>query len=202
MNSIYLQVITIFEILVCLAAADGQFLSRPELSVPRLNITVAANGNVVEKGFIFITPTRGFAEGSKGPIQPGAYIFRDDGELVWSGVGYHAGWVANFRPDIWNGKPYLRAFQGTLDSTHGRMYGFHTLLGSDYEVVKKVRVGSHRLVSAHEFRVLDEKTVLIETPIEKPISLKPWGGDDEQKWILSSGFQGWLPSSRLSPWTN
>jgi len=151
---------------------------------------VPSKAGEVENGFIFIAPYGGFADSHKGPVQPGAYIYRDDGELVWSGVGYHAGWVANFRPDVWDGKPHLRAFQGQLDHLHGRMYGFHTLLGSDYEVRKVVRAGSHRLVSAHEFRIVDGKTALIETPIPRSISLKPWGGDDEQTWILSGGFQG------------
>jgi len=175
--------------LASMAAADWRYRSRPELAVPTLNITVPA-GDSAEKGLIFISQNEGFAEGHKGPTQPGAYIYRDDGELVWSGTGYHAGWVANFRPDNWNGKQYLRAFQGRLDREHGRMFGYHTLLGSDYEVAKVVRVGSHRLVSAHEFRLVDGKTALIETPIPRQVSLKPWGGDEDQKWVLSGGCQG------------
>ncbi|KAJ3956856.1 hypothetical protein N0V92_006570 [Colletotrichum tropicale] len=175
--------------LASLAAADWRFRSRPELAAPRLNITVPADRNVVEKGFIFVAPYEGFEEGHHGPVQPGAYIFRDDGELVWSGIGHHSGWVANFRPDTWNGKPYLRAFQGSLDGKHGRMFGYHTLLGPDYEVAKVVKVGSHRLVSAHEFRLVDGKTALVETPIPRTVSLKPWGGTAEQNWILSGGFQ-------------
>ncbi|KAL6362774.1 hypothetical protein LRP88_04079 [Fusarium phalaenopsidis] len=147
--------------LASFAAADWQYRSRPDLAVPRLNITVPADRDLVEKGYIFVTPYEGFADGHKGPVQPGAYIFRDDGELVWSGLGYHSGWVANFVPDTWNGETYLRAFQGKLDGTHGRMYGYHVLLGSDYEVAKVVRAKSHRLTSAHEFRLVDE--VDIET---------------------------------------
>lgn len=178
--------------LACVAANEFQFFSRPELVVPRLNITVAADRNAVEKGLIFVAPYAGFSQGSYGPVQPGAYIFRDDGEVVWSGVGYHAGWVANFRPDNWNGKPYLRAFQGSLDAPHGRMYGFNTLLGNDYELVKKVRIGSHRLLSAHEFRLIKGKTALVENPIARPVPLRRWGGDDTQNWIVSGGFQGIL----------
>ncbi|KAK1657704.1 ASST-domain-containing protein [Colletotrichum godetiae] len=174
--------------LVSTITADWQFRSRPDLAPPRLNITVPA-ANSVEKGFIFVAPYAGFEDGNSGPNQPGAYIFRDDGELVWSGIGYYAGWVANFRPDTWNGKQYLRGFQGLLDKHHGRMFGYHTLLGSDYEVAKVVRVGSHRLVSAHEFRLVDGKTALVETPIPKPVSLKPWGGSEDQTWIISGGFQ-------------
>ncbi|KAJ0307950.1 hypothetical protein COL516b_003925 [Colletotrichum fioriniae] len=134
-------------------AADWQFRSRPDLAPPRLNITIPA-GNSGGKGFIFVAPYAGFEQGNSGPNQPGAYIFRDDGELVWSSIGYYAGWVANFRPDTWNGKRYLRGFQGLLDGHHGRMFGYHTLLGSDYEVAKV-----------------------------------PWGGSEDQNWIISGGFQ-------------
>ncbi|KAH6697811.1 ASST-domain-containing protein [Verticillium dahliae] len=136
------------------ASADLRFRSRPELAIPRLNIRTPAYGHATEKGLIFITPYEGFAEGHQGPTQPGAYIIRDDGELVWSGTGFHAGWGANFRPETWDGKQYLRVFQGTL-------MGFMDV----------VRAGSHRSVSAHEFRV-------------------PWGGSNDQRWIVSGGFQG------------
>ncbi|KAJ3526067.1 hypothetical protein NM208_g11361 [Fusarium decemcellulare] len=175
--------------LVSLAAADWQYRSRPELAAPRLNITVPADREAVEKGYIFIAPYEGFAEGHKGPVQPGAYIFRNDGELVWSGVGYHSGWVANFVPDTWKGEPYLRAFQGKLDGSHGRMYGYHVLLGSDYRVAKVVQTRSHSLTSAHEFRIVDGKTALVENPTPRTISLEPWGGDEGQNWIVSGGFQ-------------
>ncbi|CAH0055885.1 unnamed protein product, partial [Clonostachys solani] len=168
-----------------LVVADSRFVTRPELAVPKLNITVPARGGEVGEGLIFVAPYLGFEEGSHGPTQPGAYIFRDDGELVWSGVGYHAGWVANFRPDTWGGKPYLRAFQGRLDGPHGRMYGFHTLLGDDYELAKKLKVGNHRLVSAHEFKLIEGKTVLVETPTPVVVSLSPWGGSKDQNWIVS-----------------
>ncbi|CRK36893.1 hypothetical protein BN1708_007234, partial [Verticillium longisporum] len=154
------------------ASADLRFRSRPELAIPRLNITTPAYGHATEKGLIFITPYEGFAEGHQGPTQPGAYIIRDDGELVWSGTGFHAGWGANFRPETWDGKQYLRVFQGTLMC-----------------FMDVVRAGSHRSVSAHEFRVVDGKTALIETPIPRIISLKPWGGSNDQRWIVSGGFQ-------------
>ncbi|KAF4927959.1 hypothetical protein CGCVW01_v002183 [Colletotrichum viniferum] len=154
-----------------------------------LVVPIAYETGLPEEGFIFVAPYEGFEEGHRGPVQPGAYIFRDDGELVWSGIGHHSGWVANFRPDTWNGKPYLRAFQGSLDGKHGMMFGYHTLLGPDYEVAKVVKVGSHRLVSAHEFRLVNGKTALVETPIPRTVSLKPWGGTAEQNGSSQEGFK-------------
>ncbi|KAL2865973.1 arylsulfotransferase family protein [Aspergillus lucknowensis] len=170
------------------ALADWQYLSRPDLSPPKLNITVPAKSSV-EAGYIFIAPYSGFEEGSVGPEQPGAYIFRDNGDLIWSGIGYLAGYVANFGPTVVDGKPVLRAAQGLLDGSHGRMFGDHSILNDHYETVKVVRAASHHLVSVHEFEVVDGRSVLIEVPVPVPLDLSPFGGDEDQKWILSSGFQ-------------
>ncbi|KAF1995110.1 hypothetical protein P154DRAFT_612009 [Amniculicola lignicola CBS 123094] len=174
--------------LVATCFADWQFRSRPDLAPPRLNITVPAHPSA-ESGYIFIAQYNGFDTGSWGPEQPGAYIFRDNGDLVWSSVGYLGGWITNFAPIVWKGKLALKAFEGILDAGHGRMYGKHSILNEKYEIVKTVRPGAHRLVSCHEFRALEGGTVLVETPVSVPIDLKPWGGDGGQNWIVSNGFQ-------------
>lgn len=176
--------------LATLAAADLRFKSRPEFNIPTLNITVPATGKNVEEGYIFAALYEQFGPlASTGPVQPGPYIFRDDGELVWSGVGYTAGWAANFVPDTWKGKRYLRAFQGSLDFKHGRMFGTHVLLDQNYNNVKTVKAGNHKWNSAHEFNIIDGENVLIEVPIPVFASLRPWGGEDGQEWVVSSGFQ-------------
>ncbi|KAJ6119829.1 secreted protein [Penicillium sp. IBT 18751x] len=181
------QVIWLSAILRCVSA-DWQYLSRPDLSPPRLNITVPASSRV-EPGYIFVTPTAGFIEGSVGPEQPGAYIFRDDGELVWSGLGYIAGFAGDFSPTVINGKSVLRSSQGLLDSFHGRMYGDHVVLNDRYQTVSVVRAASHRLVSVHEFNVVNGKSVLVEAPVPVPADLSIYGGDEGQEWILNHGFQ-------------
>lgn len=177
-------------LLPLLAGADRQFRTRPDLSPPQLNITVPADHARVGKGYLILAPYPGFGQGFRGPEQPGAYILRDDGELVWSGVGYFGGWVANFAVDEFKGQPVLRAFQGLLDASHGRMYGDHVILSSGYQTIKTVRAGAHRLVSAHEFRIVGGKSVLVETPVAKPVDLTPWGAEKGQDWIVSGGFQG------------
>lgn len=180
----------LFAVFAPQALADWQYLSRPDLSPPRLNITVPAHSSVAP-GYLFLAQYLGFQEGSVGPQQPGAYIFRDDGDLVWSGFGYLAGWVADFGPTTINGSSVLRTFQGLLDSPHGRMHGDHSVLNQDYETVKILRAASHRLVSCHEFQVVDGgRSVLIETPVSIPMDLGPFGGDEDQKWIVSNGIQG------------
>lgn len=184
-----------------LPATRAKFVSRPELVVPKLNITVPA-GNGTEKGLLFVAPYYGFGNGGAGAVQEGAYIFKDDGELVWSSLGHYSGFVGNFRPDVWDGKVYLRAFQSTLSNTPGRSYGRHNLLGNDYRVAKEVQAQSDKLPSLHEFTIVDGKTALIEIAVLKSLSLRPWGGSDGQNWIQSSGFQGTLGWQHSDPFTN
>jgi hypothetical protein len=96
------------------AIADWQFKSRPDLAPPRLNITIPANADV-EKGYLFLAP---FAAGPDraglqlGPRQPGPYIFRDNGDLIWSGYGYFSIWAANFQMAKWKGQDVLFSFEG------------------------------------------------------------------------------------------
>jgi hypothetical protein len=171
------------------ALADWQFRSRPDLSPPKLNITTPAH-NTTETGFIFVAQYAA-STSAWGPSQPGAYIFKDDGDLVWSSIGRLGGWIADFHPTVYKGEPVLQAFEGTLDAAHGRMYGKHSLLNRKYEIIKTVVAGNHRLVSVHEFNIQEEfNSVLIETPLAVPADLSPYGGDKDQQWIVSNGFQG------------
>ncbi|GME45905.1 Secreted protein [Neofusicoccum parvum] len=78
-----------------LAAADWQFKSRPDLAPPRLNVTIPA-ASTVESGYLFIAPFAGLPDTPSeqhGPRQAGPYIFRDNGDLVWSGEEQQ--WVVN-----------------------------------------------------------------------------------------------------------
>jgi hypothetical protein len=173
-----------------------EFLSRPDLSPPRLNITVPASPQT-EVGYLFFTAARGDTSDSAGPDQPGAYIFRDNGELVWSGVGYWAGWVADFSPIMVNGKPALRAFQGDVLPATGRMLGNHALLDNSYRTISVIHAATHRLSSAHEFEVVNESSVLIETPIMTVADLSSYGGKKDQRFLLEGGFQGELSPAKL-----
>ncbi|CAI7646634.1 unnamed protein product [Penicillium manginii] len=180
------------------ALGSLQFLSRPDLSPPKLNITVPASPKT-EAGYLFFTAARGDIPNSTGPDQPGAYIFRENGELVWSGVGYWAGWVADFSPIMMDGKPALRAFQGDLNANTGRMLGNHALLDNSYRTISVIHAAAHRLSSAHEFEVVNESSVLIETPIMTVADLSRYGGSKGQKFLLEGGFQGELPPDSATP---
>ncbi|KAK5791088.1 hypothetical protein VI817_006397 [Penicillium citrinum] len=165
------------------------FLSRPDLSPPKLNITVPASSQT-ETGYLFFTAAQGDIPGSVGPDQPGAYIFQDDGELVWSGAGYFAGWVANFGPVVIDGKPALRAFQGDVIAATGRMLGNHAILDNSYQTVSITQAAAHRLSSAHEFEIVGGRSILMETPIMTVVDLSAYGGDHDQRFLLEGGYQG------------
>lgn len=86
-------------ILLPQAAADWQYRSRSDLAPPRLNITISATDQV-EPGYLFVAPFAGSQDTpteQHGPRQAGPYIFRDNGDLVWSGYGIYSIWSANFQ---------------------------------------------------------------------------------------------------------
>lgn len=94
--------------------ADWQFRSRPDFAVPRLNITIPAT-DAVESGYLFVSPFAGLvdtAHEQHGPRQAGPYIFRDDGDLIWSAYGYYSIWATNFQTVKYNGQDVLACFEG------------------------------------------------------------------------------------------
>lgn len=175
------------------SVADFRYRSRPDLSPPKLNITIPAASDV-DTGYIFVAPysaNRDFKQdASDRPIQPGAYIFRDDGDLVWSSVGYLSGFVGNFNRGRWRGQDVLYAFQGTIDLLHGHGYGHATILDRHYEQIKVVTGGNHKILDLHEFTLVDEHTALVEIYDQVPLDLSPYGGNESQKWIVDALVQG------------
>lgn len=163
--------------------ADGQYRSRPDLAPPHLNITVSSvEPNSTE--YVFVAPYSGELE------RPGPYIYRKDGDLVWAGTGYYAGFVANFHVTKYQGKDVIQAFQGTIDSSHGEGFGQHVILNQNYEHVVTSTAENHRISSIHEFNVIDGKTALIEVFDTIPANLTAFGGNSSQKWLGNGIFQG------------
>lgn len=182
-------------VLLPLAAADWQFKSRTDLAPPRLNITIPATADV-ETGYLFVAPFAGqWAEPQfHGPRQEGPYIFRDDGELVWSGYGYYSIWAANFQAARWKGQDVLFSFEGDHNPAYGHGHGHATILNQHYETVRELRAGNHKLMDKHEFHIIDERTALIQVYQPVPMDLTPWAVSPEQQWIVDAIFQGMLPS--------
>ncbi|KAF2106699.1 ASST-domain-containing protein [Lophiotrema nucula] len=170
--------------------ADGQYRSRPDLSPPRLNITIPATSSA-SPGYIFVAPYSANRELKQDdhPEQPAAYIFRDNGDLIWSSVGYLSGFVANFHVSRYRGQNVLVAFEGRLDLLHGHGYGHATLLNEHYETIKTVTGGNHKILDLHEFSIVDEKTALVEIYDQIPLDLSPYGGNETQTWIVDAIVQ-------------
>ncbi|KAJ5660531.1 hypothetical protein N7507_006982 [Penicillium longicatenatum] len=176
--------------LLPLAAADWQFKSRTDLAPPRLNITIPATVDV-EKGYLFIAPFPGqFVDPEHhGPRQEGPYIFRDDGELVWSGYTYYSIWAANFHKGQWKGQDVLYSFEGDHNPAYGHGHGHATILNNRYETIRELRAGNHKFMDKHELQVIDGKTALIQVYQPIPTDLSRWGGSADQQWIVDAIFQ-------------
>ncbi|KAI4596613.1 hypothetical protein KJ359_005369 [Pestalotiopsis sp. 9143b] len=167
------------------AQADWQFRSRPDLAPPRLNITIPATKDV-EPGYLFLAPFAGLPDTpyeQHGPRQAGAYILRDDGDLVWSGYGIYSIWTTNFQKGRWNGKDVLFTFEGDHNPGYGHGHGHITFLDQNYETIRELRAGNHKLVDKHEFHIINEKTGLIQIYQPVPRDLTAYGASPEQQWI-------------------
>ncbi|KAM0556863.1 hypothetical protein ACHAPJ_005535 [Fusarium lateritium] len=174
-----------------LVAADWQFRSRPDLAPPRLNITIPATDQV-EPGYIFISPFAGYPDTpteQHGPRQAGPYIFRDNGDLVWSGYGIYSIWATNFQAGRWKGKDILFSFEGDHNAGYGHGHGHITILDQHYETIRELRAGNHKLVDKHEFHIINEETGLIQIYQPVPRDLRKWGAKPEQQWIVNAIIQ-------------
>ncbi|CDO93562.1 unnamed protein product [Kluyveromyces dobzhanskii CBS 2104] len=170
-------------------AADWQYKSRPDLAAPILNITIPATDKA-SPGYIFAAPFSGFPDRNHhGPRQEGPYIFTDKGELVWSGWGYYSIWAANFQAAKYKGEDILFSFEGSHNPYYGHGHGHITLLNQNYETIKELRAGNHKVSDKHEFHIINEKTALIQIYQPVPIDLSAYGATSQQQWIVNAIFQ-------------
>ncbi|OJD33924.1 uncharacterized protein BKCO1_2600022 [Diplodia corticola] len=183
--------IAVLASLLCFVRADWQFKSRPDLAPPRLNITIPA-ASTVDKGYLFVAPFAGLPDTpteQHGPRQAGPYIFRDDGELVWSGYGIYSIWATNFQAARWKGEDVLFSFEGDHNPGYGHGHGHTTILNKHYDTIRELRAGNHKLTDKHEFHIIGEKTALIQIYQPVPRDLTPWGASEEQQWIVNAIIQ-------------
>ncbi|KAH0829768.1 hypothetical protein AYO21_06749 [Fonsecaea monophora] len=171
------------------ATANWRYKSRPDLAPPTLNITIPATKEV-EKGYLFMAPFAGYPEGTHhGPAQAAPYIFTDTGDLVWSGFTYFSIWATNFQAGRWKGKDILFCFEGSHNGAYGHGHGHTTFLDQNYETIRELRAGNHRLTDKHEFHIINEETALIQIYHPVPYNLTAYGGSEEQQWIVDAKFQ-------------
>jgi len=175
--------------LLASAFADWQYKSRPDLSPPKLNITIPAKNT--SPGYLFLAPFSGFPDigVSHGPRQSAPYIFTDEGELVWSGFSYYSIWATNFQAGRVNGEDILFSFEGSHNPNYGHGHGHITFLNNKYETIKELRGGNHKIIDKHEFHIIGEKTGLIQVYQPTPIDLSRWASSKDQQWIVDAIFQ-------------
>ncbi|KAF2450789.1 hypothetical protein P171DRAFT_427098 [Karstenula rhodostoma CBS 690.94] len=169
--------------------ADSSFRSRPDLSPPHLNVTIAKSDGKTP-GFLFAAPYSGSSELShQYSVQKAPYILTDTGDLVWSGFGYIYQWAGNFQVARWKGEDVLFAWEGALNALHGHGHGHHTFLNQHYNNVKEVRGANHVIPDLHEFEVVDERSALHDIYQPLQLDLSAFGGKEQQTWILEGRFQ-------------
>ena len=143
-----------------------------------------------ETGFIFVAPFVSDADLSDhAPLQSRAYIHTEYGDLVWSGFTYFSTWAGNFQAARWKGQDVLFAFEGAHNGLHGHGHGHHTILNQHYQTIRELRAGNHLLSDKHEFIILDEKTALFQIHHPMQSNLTPYGGSNDQSWIVDARFQ-------------
>lgn len=178
--------------------AKCQFRSRPDVAAPRLNIAIPAAEDA-DTGYIFIAPYAGNAEPREeedGLRRSGPYIFKDNGDLVWSGHDvYHKG-ANNFQAARWQGQDVLFSYEDDSGEVGPHGYGHITLVDQHYKPIRSLWAANKRLLDSHEFGIANEKTgfILSFAPVERDLSA--WGGASDQKWIVNSVVQGERHSHR------
>jgi hypothetical protein len=146
-----------------------------------------------------VAPFSGYPEGTHhGPAQAAPYIFTDAGDLVWSGYTYFSIWATNFQKARYKGRDVLFCFEGSHNAAYGHGHGHTTILDQNYETIRELRAGNHRLTDKHEFHIVNEETALIQIYHPVPYNLTAYGGSEEQQWIVDAKFQG-RKTSTLRP---
>lgn len=175
---------------VNLVLGDWQYRSRPDLAPPTLNITIFPDEDI-SPGYLFLAPFSGYSDIDTfhGPRQAAPYIFTSQGELVWSGFSYFSIWATNFQAGKVDGKDILFSFEGSHNPRYGHGHGHITFLNQNYETIKELRAGNHKIIDKHEFHIINETTGLVQIYQPVPKDLTPYGGTSEQQWIVDAIFQ-------------
>ncbi|KAF2704340.1 hypothetical protein K504DRAFT_507347 [Pleomassaria siparia CBS 279.74] len=137
---------------------------------------------LVSPGYVFLAPYRN--------VDPGPYIYDNDGQLIWSGAGTLGSSTAH-NPHVctYKKKDHICFFQG--HQHHGWARGHGIIMDNRYRVVQTVEaVGSASTTDMHEFRLIHEgKTALVTIYQPRAYDLSPFGVGPGLGWIQDSVFQ-------------
>ncbi|KAF2157202.1 hypothetical protein K461DRAFT_218101 [Myriangium duriaei CBS 260.36] len=120
------------------------FRSRPDLHAPIIDMKIL-RPELVTPGYVFIAPYRN--------RDPGAYIYDNFGDLIWSSAGESGPKVAHAPHTCqYHGETHLCFFQGEQHQGFARGHG--TIMDKHYRVVKIIdSSGAGASSDMHEFRI-------------------------------------------------
>jgi hypothetical protein len=133
------------------ASAGPPFVSRPDLTPPR--ITIPKHGPGSDSRYIFLNAPY------SGPGHGGTIIVDQYGEFVWFGASSATHHRMNFDVQAYNGRPALTWYQGLVTGGFGR--GQLVIADSSYKILQVIEPANGDLADFHEFVVTPQGTALI-----------------------------------------
>jgi Arylsulfotransferase (ASST) len=136
-------------------ATTGEYVTRPELSPPR--VTVTTHGAVPDSPPYFLLTAQGPA-GQDGPL-----IIDRKGEVVWFRHAVDGGYATNLEVQSYRGKPVITWWESgklvTSNLAIGAGAGY--IADSSYNIIAVIRAQDHLRTDFHELTLTDQGTALI-----------------------------------------
>ncbi len=156
------------------------YVSRPDLTPPKVTLTHVAPGHDLQYLFLGIA--------NSGPGQGGAMIMDTTGELVWFApdTGAYQSKL-DFQRQIYRGKPVLTWFQGrVVEGGYGE--GVAIIADDSYRVTHTILAHNGLKVDEHEFNISPRGTALVSAYHKQRYDLSKLGGPT-RGWLLSGQAQ-------------
>jgi hypothetical protein len=149
------------------AKKTRSFRSRPDLRPPFVTVTQARPGTA--PGYLFLSPKSKRDEKQAGPL-----IADNSGQPVW--FDPQGGIVAatDFRAQTYRGKPVLTYWRGT--SRQGIGTGELVIRDQSYRVIRRLKKLNGLPTDLHEFKIADDKAILVSYPIVRQDTRAVKGG--------------------------
>jgi len=149
--------------------ATMTFKSRPDLTPPVFNVVKHTDG--ATSGYIFVAPKHDAPQ--KGPE-----IVDGNGQPVWFDPVAGPDQAADFRVQVYQGKPVLTWWEGPVKSPIlGTGFGHYVIADSSYNQIARVEAGLGKdRGDLHEFQLTPQGTALITVYKIVPGSLVSIGG--------------------------
>lgn len=159
------------------AYAGFDYVSRPDLHPPVVDINVPANG--VEPGNTFVTPASAVAlEGGPAPaspVQAGPMIMDDAGQPVWFAPAKR-GVATDLDIQQYQGKPVLTWWEGDPVYPPGIGRGRWMIADDSYKTIAVVNAGNGYDADLHDFTITPQNTGLVLSERTIPRDLSGIGG--------------------------